>query len=249
MIEERFFHSRFIVKNDPSLGIICMGDNMLWKASCLQNEKKRTWHSRPYEYFFIVSSMLKTFHFGIIKLDKILDLACGIEHPGYRAIANLSQTKHIVALDTDKRLLDNGIEYPGKVYKVIGDATNTGLKKESFDVISCVSFLEHIPNWKDAIREIYRLLIPGGMAFVTIDISIDPAKTLKHNVDGKIPDDYKNAFEKAGLYVFGSYNGNLLENTVDAMCSKYPLAINESELLKGQHNALKAFRMVLRKDA
>lgn len=248
IMKENFFESRFIVKNDHSFENIYMGNGIYWNFADLQKKKGRTWHSRPYEYFFIVRNILKAYLLGIIMPNKIIDLACGANHPGYMAMANAITDKHnIIALDIDKGLITNGIEHP-MVYKVIGDATNTGFKKESFDVVSCVSSIEHMPNWKDGIKEMSRLLKPKGMAFVTMDISTDTTKTLKHGVDDKTPNDYVKEFKTAGLNLFGSYNGELPYDAVDSICSKYPLAMNESELLEGQHNALKAFRMVLKKE-
>ena len=121
-------------------------------------------------------------------------------------------------------------------------------KSETFDAISCVSALEHMPNWKNCIKEMHRLLKPGGMAFVTVDISTDVSKTAKYGVDDKTPADYANEFESVGLKIFGDYDDHLPEDAIDTICSKYPLAASESELLDGQHNALKTFRMVLLKE-
>jgi SAM-dependent methyltransferase len=41
-------------------------------------------------------------------------------------------------------------------------------EKESFDVISCISVIEHIPDDSDAIRKMWELLKPGGRLLVTI---------------------------------------------------------------------------------
>jgi len=232
--------------------------------------------------------MLRAFESGLIRLDKILDLACGTNHPGYMAIAAIEEVGQVIALDNDKALLynpckrltspssdgsdlggamsekglpvlisrshrplagwsiHNGMSHP-KVYKLIDDATNTKFNKEVFDAIACVSALEHMSYRKECIKEMHRLLKPGGMAFVTVDISTDWTKTIKHDVDVKPPSYYAREFERAGLKIFGDYNDHLPDDAVDTICSKYPLAASESELLDGQHNALKTFKMVLRK--
>ena len=104
-----------------------------------------------------------------------------------------------------------------------------------------------MPNWIGCIHEISRVLKPNGMAFVTIDISTDISKSMKHGVDDKTPADYANEFGRAGLHIFGNYRDYLPLDAVDTICSKYPLAASESELLEGQHSALKTFRMMLRK--
>lgn len=239
-------NSRFIIKSDHSLASIPLGRGKVFDFAELQKEKGRSWHSRPYEYSFVVRKMKRAFESNFIRLDKVLDLACGTNHPGYMAIAAIERVGQIIALDNDKALLYNGMNHP-KVYKLIGDATNTKFNNETFDAISCVSALEHMSNWRDCIKEMYRLLRPGAMAFVTIDISTDVEKTEKHWVDDKSPDWYADEFERVGFKFAGSYNNDLPEDAVDTICSKYPLAASESELLDGQHNALKTFRMVLRK--
>jgi len=51
----------------------------------------------------------------------------------------------------------------------VADITkNTGIKSESFDVVSCISVLEHVKNPFAAIREINRILKKGGIAFITV---------------------------------------------------------------------------------
>lgn len=240
------FESRFIVKDDMSFNGIPLRPGVYWIFSELQKEKGRTWHSRPYEYAFVCRDMLRAHICGMIRLDKVLDLACGVAHPGYMAIASVWEVRSVIALDIHVGLLANGMDHP-KVSKIIGDATKTKFNDNVFDAIACVSALEHMPNWRDCIKEMHRLLKPGGMAFVTIDISTDPLKTAKHCVDGKSPACYVNEFETVGLYIAGKYDDLLPDDAVDTICSKYPLATNESELLEGQHNALKTFKMVLRK--
>ncbi len=238
------FESRYITKDDYSFDGIPLSPGIYWVFSKLQKEKGRSWHSRPYEYAFVVRGILKAYLLDMIKLDKVLDMACGANHPGYMAIANIAEVEAVIALDIDDGLIRNGMDHP-KVTKFIRDATNTGFTSERFDTISCVSAFEHMVDWRDCVWEMYRLLKPKGMAFVTFDISIDVTKTAKHGVDDKTPDDYKKGFEDAGFKIAGRYNGDLPNDAIDAICSKYPIANSESELLDGQHNALKTFKMVL----
>jgi len=246
-MENSSFKSRYIVRDDMSYDYIPLGNFKYFDFAELQKAQEKSWHSRPYEYAFVASNMRQAYNLNLIKLDRVLDLACGINHPGYMAIANMFIVKKVVALDLDSRLLTNGMDHP-KVEKIIGDAADTSFADDSFDAIVCVSALEHMSDWQDVIQEMYRLLKVGGMAFVTLDISVDPEKTLQHNVDGKTPDDYKVAFKNAGLAIFGSYDSHMPETVVDTINSKYPLVKDESEFKPGQHRALKAFKMILRKE-
>ena len=50
---------------------------------------------------------------------------------------------------------------------IVSDITAVPLPSESVDVISCDQVLEHLPDPVDAIREIARLLKPGGRVFLS----------------------------------------------------------------------------------
>ena len=67
--------------------------------------------------------------------------------------------------------------HPG-FYKAIAkeitraDATNLQFEDYHFDVIIANHILEHIPNDKDAIAQMYRVLKPGGLAILQIPFSL-----------------------------------------------------------------------------
>ncbi len=63
-----------------------------------------------------------------------------------------------------ERLIDNVPRY------IVGDARDTGIAAASFDLILCVSVLEHIPGWEKTLPEISRLLAPGGHLILTFDV-------------------------------------------------------------------------------
>jgi len=56
---------------------------------------------------------------------------------------------------------------------VIGDLTDLGLRSESFDAILCVHVLEHIPNDRAAISEMWRVLRAGGWAVVSVPLDLE----------------------------------------------------------------------------
>jgi SAM-dependent methyltransferase len=53
------------------------------------------------------------------------------------------------------------------------DITALIFQDESFDVIICSHVLEHIPDDKQAIAELYRVLRPGGIAYVQVPFASD----------------------------------------------------------------------------
>ncbi len=51
------------------------------------------------------------------------------------------------------------------------DLTAIGFPDATFDFISCVSVIEHIPDFRKAVAELYRVLKPGGRLLITTDCS------------------------------------------------------------------------------
>lgn len=50
---------------------------------------------------------------------------------------------------------------------------NSALASESFDAVICMHVLEHLPDDRAAMRELYRLLKPGGWAGISTPIRLD----------------------------------------------------------------------------
>ena len=98
------------------------------------------------------------------------------------------------------------------------DLTALTFANNRYDFIYCSHVLEHIPNDKKAISEIYRVLKPGGIAMLTV-----PIYPLEKTADlyPKSPDimthvhqpglDYFKRYEKAGFSVNVYYPENLFD--------------------------------------
>lgn len=56
---------------------------------------------------------------------------------------------------------------------VLGDLTDLPLPSESFDAILCVHVLEHIPDDRAAIGEMWRVLREGGWAVVSVPLDLE----------------------------------------------------------------------------
>jgi SAM-dependent methyltransferase len=59
------------------------------------------------------------------------------------------------------------------------DITDTRLPADSFDVIVCNHVLEHIPDDRKAMRELFRILRPGGWALLQVPIAASRETTLE----------------------------------------------------------------------
>lgn len=62
---------------------------------------------------------------------------------------------------------------PGPNITVVGDLTSLEMSSETFDAIVCIHVLEHIEDDGAAIREMWRVLKPGGWAVVNVPMRLD----------------------------------------------------------------------------
>lgn len=61
-----------------------------------------------------------------------------------------------------------------KVY----DLRKLGYRDNLFDVVYCISVLEHTTNYEEIIKEFKRVLKPDGLLIITFDISLDNKKSI-----------------------------------------------------------------------
>ena len=60
------------------------------------------------------------------------------------------------------------------------DITNVALSDGSYDVVIANHVLEHIPDDRQAMRELFRLLRPGGMALLTVPLNASRQQTYEN---------------------------------------------------------------------
>jgi hypothetical protein len=60
------------------------------------------------------------------------------------------------------------------------DITRTGLRDAAYDVVMANHVLEHIPDDRAAMAELFRLLRPGGVALLTVPINPTRAETYEN---------------------------------------------------------------------
>lgn len=89
--------------------------------------------------------------------DKYLDVGCGtgliLRHlpPG------------AIGIDLNPRHLDRARKYAPQARVELGDAEHLEFQDGKFSTVVCTEVLEHLVHPEDALKEIYRVLQPGGI--------------------------------------------------------------------------------------
>lgn len=104
--------------------------------------------------------------------DRVLDVCCGTGASAIPAAVCVGSTGQVLGVDLAGSLLElarhkswqQGLDHIEFRY---GDFENLGLPNESFDAIVCVFGIFFVPDMLAAIRELWRMLRPGGKLAIT----------------------------------------------------------------------------------
>lgn len=89
--------------------------------------------------------------------DKVLNVGCGV---GW--LEKKLQDFDVVGLDSSEEMVKEArTKHSNKIF-VIGDAEKLEFEDRSFDVVTYITTLEFLPNYKNAIREACRVLKQKG---------------------------------------------------------------------------------------
>lgn len=133
-----------------------------------------TW-SRQWEYLYVVKNIMEYVSVNNRQI-KILDAGSGLTFLSYYIGMEFSET-NIVCCDRDLSLasiacnINKSIPY--QVKYTISDLRSMPFVNESFDVIFCISVLEHARDIEDIVREFKRIMVKKGILILTFDISLD----------------------------------------------------------------------------
>jgi len=108
---------------------------------------------------------------------KILEIGCG-NGIGTRLIQEFFNPSEFIATEFDHQLIEIAqIKNKGTGVTVeAGDATNLGFQENYFDAVIGLSVIHHIPNWRDCINELHRLIKPNGLLIIK-ELSIETFET------------------------------------------------------------------------
>ena len=102
---------------------------------------------------------------GPMEGGRALEIGCG-QGVGVEIISDLFRAKKIDAFDLDPEMIrraEKRLNKFGDSLKLwIGDVTKIPADDNSYDAVFDFGVIHHVPNWQDAVKEIYRVLKPGG---------------------------------------------------------------------------------------
>ena len=100
--------------------------------------------------------------YGPFRCKTIVDLGCG---PGFYAEALRATGATVIPIDNDEAEMTMVGVAPADA--LIADAADLPLADASVDGAFCSNLLEHTPNAEAVIREIQRVLRPGGWGYIS----------------------------------------------------------------------------------
>jgi len=112
-----------------------------------------------------------------IERPLVLDVATGTGRLPLALLRNLEFEGTIVGLDISLGMLEEArrkaARYHDRVYWLWKDASDLPLGDDCFDAVTCLEALEFVPEPAGALREMVRVLRPGGTLLVTNRIGLD----------------------------------------------------------------------------
>lgn len=104
--------------------------------------------------------------------QRVLDIACGTGIVARLAAARIGSTGTVIGLDLNKGMLAVARAHASEVGAPIewkrGDACALPFADAAFDVVLCQQGLQFVPDKPAALREMHRVLAPGGCVALSV---------------------------------------------------------------------------------
>lgn len=113
-----------------------------------------------------------------LSIGRLLDVGCGTGDLLYEFTLKANELWGIdIAADmisaTNRRLQSIGIDV-SRMHLIHGDIESATLPRNYFDLIICMGVLEHIEDKELFIKDIFKLLSPGGYIYIASPINLSP---------------------------------------------------------------------------
>ena len=106
------------------------------------------------------------------EVQSVLDVGCGVGHWGQRLMRHLGPKVTLVGMDAEEAWVAGAAERAGKLglaercrYEV-ASAEALPYEDDTFDMVTCQTLLMHVPDPQSVVREMVRVLRPGGVFIV-----------------------------------------------------------------------------------
>jgi ubiquinone/menaquinone biosynthesis C-methylase UbiE len=121
------------------------------------NNPIRAFAQEKYELPILMNMLSST------TFDSVLEIGCG-NGLGTKLIKKHFKPLHMTAIDLDEKMIQIAREtfHESQTLFQVMDASKLGFSNESFDAVFDFGIIHHIPNWKDCVDELRRVLKVGG---------------------------------------------------------------------------------------
>jgi ubiquinone/menaquinone biosynthesis C-methylase UbiE len=159
------------------------------------------------------------------KIKRVLEIGCGVGFVSSYLAENYDMEVYGTDYDSEQIQLANKLQPKlERLYYQVEDATKLSFNDSSIDLVISQNVFHHIPDWEKTIKEISRVLTPGGY-FNWIDLTIPK---LVRNI-------FNPFVKKYGLYTIDDFERYIEING-------FRMIINE----KLHHGPLRQYHYLLR---
>ncbi len=127
----------------------------------LVNNPVRAWSQRALETPRLIGPS------GWLAGQRVLEVGCG-RGVGIEILLSLGAA-HVTGFDLDPKMIDRAgkraAKYGDRAHVFVGDAERIDAADASFDAVIDYGVVHHIPDWRQALKEIARVLKPGGVFY------------------------------------------------------------------------------------
>jgi len=165
------------------------------------DDVKNIWHADKksnfyYKEYIRYDAILKRIP---SKTRTVLDLGCG---DGFLSCRIAERGYQVTSVDLSSNRLKRFKEQADRlnIQQIVSDIAKVDLPSESFDLIVCSEVIEHLPNYKDVLAEVWRLLKKEGHFIVTVPNNQKlKIFTCPHCLKKFYQDDHVNSYTKETL--------------------------------------------------